>query len=432
MKPRSAPLSVSAAAVDFQGPLDRLRLEPISRLLMAWPVLGAGFLSLLVTSAAMLPVDVVVVAQGKLAVDAPAVVLRPISRAVLIDLPVRPGDRVRRGDILARLDPFIAKAEHAALLAEARKLADEIAWREAELAGQPPPAGANAAALRQTEIQSQEAAQSRAIAALQQVQSNLQAELVALTDQHQIAVDLEQRRLALAERKLGSELDAMAARSSRLAAEIALSAARTRLADTNRQIVSLKDEIAVNKARRQRETAETLSDLRLRADQIAEALGRADRLASLSVLVAPRDGVVVSVAPGGVGTVMTEADAVVTVVPSDAALLAEVTLDSSDLGQVAVGDPVRLKVDAFPWRRHGEATGVIESLAPLSLQPEGGGHARHPVRIRLTALPDRLPPEAALSPGMTLTADVATGTRSLLGFFTDPFARGLAESLREP
>ena len=43
-----------------------------------------------------------------------------------------------------------------------------------------------------------------------------------------------------------------------------------------------------------------------------------------------------------------------------------------------------------------------------------------------------MPQGSALLPGMTLTADIHTGTRSILDYFLDPLLRGFRESFREP
>lgn len=432
---RSPRPSVAAVAKEFQGPLDQLVQEPAPRVLMAWPFLASALLAALGAIAATSPIDVTVVATGRIAADAPPVILKPMVRAVLAELMVKPGDVVREGQTLARLDASMAAADQAALQAEAANVATEIARREAELTGliAAPGEGANGIpALRMAEVHAEETSLRRSIAGLRSSLSIETALIGNLDGQLRIATEVEAIRRDLAARKTGSELEAKAATSVRLGAEVAISAARARQADLERQIAALTDQLVLNAARRKREAAEALSALHLRAKQIAEALQKTKRLAQLSVLTAPRDGTVVSVAPGGLGAVMAESETILAMVPSDAELLAEVTLDSASIGRVAVGDSVRIKIDAFPWRRSGEALGVIESISPLSFDPESGGGARHPLRVRLTAMPSRLAPTARLTPGMTLTADIETGTRSVLDFFLDPLVRGLSESLREP
>jgi len=58
-----------------------------------------------------------------------------------------------------------------------------------------------------------------------------------------------------------------------------------------------------------------------------------------------------------VGSVVREAETLFVMVPRDVALQAEVNVDAKDIGQVAVGQQVRLKFDAFPFQKHGTGLG---------------------------------------------------------------------------
>jgi hemolysin D len=50
----------------------------------------------------------------------------------------------------------------------------------------------------------------------------------------------------------------------------------------------------------------------------------------------------------------------------------------------------------------------------------------------LDAKLDSLPQGARLIPGMTLSAEIKVGTRSVLSYFVSPLTKGLSESIREP
>ena len=93
---------------------------------------------------------------------------------------------------------------------------------------------------------------------------------------------------------------------------------------------------------------------------------------------------------------------------------------------------VDLKVDAFAWRRHGALIGRLIDVSSASFTPDGGNEAQHSARISFAGTLHDLPGGATLLPGMTLEADVKTGTRSVLDYFLDPILRGLHDALREP
>src|SRR5262249_57687395 len=85
---------------------------------------------------------------------------------------------------------------------------------------------------------------------------------------------------------------------------------------------------------------------------VAESLAKAVRMNALVVLTAPADGIVLEVAKRSVGSVLQEAEPLVTLVPTSAALIAEVMINSADVGYTKLGDEVAIKVDSFPYPRH--------------------------------------------------------------------------------
>jgi HlyD family secretion protein len=110
-------------------------------------------------------------------------------------------------------------------------------------------------------------------------------------------------------------------------------------------------------------------------------------------------------------------------------MIADVSVLSADIGQLAPGQDVVLKVDAFPYQQHGLAHGTVRSIAEESAPDPQTGAATHRVQITLTG---PMPRAATLFPGMTVTAEVNVGSRNVLGYFLYPITRGFSESMREP
>ena len=335
MRQRSQP--ITAGALAFQADLDRLVEEPPPFLLRLWPMLGAGLVVALVAIAAMVRIDVVVTATGRLAADAPPIILQPMSRATLRDLLVKPGDMVVAGQLLARLDGTLSQADRDALRVERAALAARLTVIDTE----------------------------------------------AAVDQHLARLDdLAQRQAQAGAALLAFDID------------------------------------------QRRQMTEALADLTPRLAEVDEQLTKAARLASLADLRAPRPGVVLSVAKGGLGSLMAEGEPVVVLVPTDVALIAEIAIRSSEAGSIAIGDPVTLKIDAFAWRRHGSLQGRLQDVSHGTFTPDG----------RATFVGDltALTPGTGLMPGMTVSAEIKTGTRTVLDYFLEPLMRGVNESLREP
>jgi hemolysin D len=135
-------------------------------------------------------------------------------------------------------------------------------------------------------------------------------------------------------------------------------------------------------------------------------------------------------------------------VPRDVPLEAEVNVESRDIAEIAVGQAVRLKFDAFPFQKYGTGSGVVRVISQDSFAPEGknegeGGpsgegtrNASRPfyrVRVEATDLHLRgLSDQVAMIPGMTITAEMKVGRRRVISYFLYPLLRGLDESIREP
>lgn len=430
---------IADGALAFQADLDRLVAEPAPWGLRLWPVLGAGLVAALVIVAALVRIDIVVVATGRLAADAPSVILQPMSRAVLRELLVSPGDMVAAGQVLARLDSTLTDADRAALEVERRALSARMARLQAEAAGVALQAGGADLAL-QVEVMAQRADLAAAQrdqlnAAILSLQQQITAEAEAatgLTERTAIAREIEAMRAALADRQSGSHLAALEARLVRIEADTALAQHFARLDDLGQRLMQAQAALQAFESDRKRLVTEALAEVGPRLAEVEEQLAKAARLRALADLRAPRPGVVLSVAKGGPGSLMAEGEAVVVLVPTDVPLIADIAIKSSEAGTIALGDPVTIKVDAFPWRRNGSLNGVLQDVSHGSFTPEGGTQALHTGRVTLSGDLANLPPGAGLLPGMTLTAEIKTGSRTVLDYFFDPLMRGLNESLREP
>jgi hemolysin D len=451
---RAPARKLAPEAVPFQEDLEEIIQEPPPPLLRGPHYAVALLLLSLVALAGFTTVDMVVVGSGRLAADSPPIVLQPMERAIIRQILVKPGDLVKQGQVLALLDPTFAQSDTASLATQRRALVAQRRRLEAELARQPlaAPESANAdetlQAILYGQRQSQYAAKLRGfdedIGAQQAAIRTAEGAVQMLSQQLAVASDVEGLRAKLLEGQVGSRLQYLGARSQRLQAEQDYTTTRNRIAELTHSLQSRQAERAGFVDDWQRQLLEEMVRLRGELARVEEAQAKAARLQELTTLVAPQDGVVLEVARRSAGSVLREAEALITLVPSNVPLIAEIALQSADIGQARAGDPVVVKIDAFPFQRHGALRGVLQSIAPDSTNwqpgsegaapagmPAGGALHRARVVLEGTAL-QHLPEGARLMPGMTLAAEVKVGARSVLGYFLYPLARGLEESLREP
>lgn len=158
------------------------------------------------------------------------------------------------------------------------------------------------------------------------------------------------------------------------------------------------------------------------------------------VLSAPADAVVLDLAQRSVGSVVREAEPIVTLVPLNVPLEAEVSVSSMDIGRVTVDRHVRIKLDAYPFQKFGTVSGAVRTVSRDTFTPsqqEGmSSHSPAPffkARILLsdTRLKGSSEP-ARLLPGMTVSAEIKVGRRTVISYFLYPLLRGLDDAIKEP
>ena len=438
-RPRTA---VVPEALAFLDPIDRICEERAPRLLCLTHVVAASLFATLLVLAAVVRVDVVVIGTGRLTTDTAPIVLQPMERAILRDMRVKPGDVVTRGQVLATLDPTFARADEASVSGQLRALQSQQRRLEAEAAGttftarEATPENSLQLALhheREAEYRSRLRVFDEECERLRAQLAATEADRAGLLRQLDVSRSVEQMRETLMAHQTGSKLQYLDAMAARLRAE-------RELVETSNRLPQLQHGLQSKLSERQgfveawrREISETLVATRAEAAKLGEALAKAARLNDLVVVTAPEDGVVLEVAQRSGGSVLREAEPLVTITPSHAELIAEVMIGSRDTGYLVPNARAEVKVDAFPYQRHGVLQGRLLSVSEESVSGPGGADAFHRGRIELSAarLSD-LPPGSRPYPGMTVTAELKVGSRRALSYFLSPITRGLQESLREP
>lgn len=161
-----------------------------------------------------------------------------------------------------------------------------------------------------------------------------------------------------------------------------------------------------------------------------EELTKARQKSHLQRLLAPVDGTVQQIAVHTVGGVVEAVRPLMVVVPYGA-LTIEAKVLNKDAGFVRKGQDVAVKLEAFPFTRYGTVPGRIVSIATDAVDDRKLG----PVYVARIALlqstidrGDRVVP---LAPGMTVTADIRTGQRSIMSYLISPIDKARREAGRE-
>lgn len=168
-----------------------------------------------------------------------------------------------------------------------------------------------------------------------------------------------------------------------------------------------------------------------RAALLEQELVKARTREKQQTLTAPVDGTVQQLAVHTIGGVVTPAQALMVIAPSDYQPEIEAILENKDVGFVKVGQHTEVKVETFPFTRYGTLPGTVSFVSKDAVPDDRRGlvfQAR--VKLERATIPvdER---DVTLSPGMAVSAEISTGKQSVLEFFLSPVKRTLGEGLRE-
>ncbi len=381
---------------------------------------------------------------------------------------VQDGQAVKAGDVLIELDPTVNAAErdhlHNDLLAEELNIARmraALAGADDPAADFTPPADADPALVdTQRQLLHNQVAEHRAkVAALARQQAQKEAEqattaatihkLETLIPVIQPRVDI---RKALMDKEVGSKLTYFETLQQLVEQQEELGVQKSRLREAEAAVAAVRE----TRGQAVAEYRHTLSDQLAKAEQkangLAQDLIKAEQKTRLQLLTAPVDGVVQQLAIHTVGGVVTPAQSLLVVVPSDSRLEIEAMVANRDIGFVRSGQEAEIKVDTFNFTRygllHGEVLGVSQDAimrdrqqdrsndralgTPNDSSEPTGQELSYGARISLDRAQIEIDGRTVnLSPGMAVTAEIKTGSRTVLSYLLSPLVRYRQEALRE-
>lgn len=413
-----------------------------------WTMRIIAFLVLSILLVATLgKLDIVVVAQGQLIPDSNVKIVQPAITGVVRDIFVRDGQRVAAGQPLLALDARQATADvvtaHADHLHTALAMARAKALLQAVAADRfiaPVPVPGASELVQQQAVELTRQTWQAYKAKLQGAKDELRARQADLSSTQQEIAKL-QATTPLAQqqadiyRKLAMTKDV--AQVDYLSRERTAEEQAHELKAQRSHALQLVATIHQQQADLSGVTSEFLRDQRLELEKDAKDLvtyqdeeTKAKTRQALMTLTAPVAGTVQQLIVHTVGGVVTTAQALLEIVPSDT-LRVKATIENRDVGFVHVGQPVVVKVAAFPYTHYGYLTGTVTELANDAAQDKKRGSV-FVVYVRLSSNKMHIDQQwVTLTPGMAVSAEITTGRRRVISYFMGPLIQHAQESLHE-
>ena len=210
-----------------------------------------------------------------------------------------------------------------------------------------------------------------------------------------------------------------------------LASQKSTLQQITQAIKQAEDERTLNTQTIKRDTLDVLRQANEQIGQLEPEAAKAEQRKQLLTLTAPVDGTVQQLAMHTIGGVVTAAQPIMVIVPSEDKLEIEAIVPNKDIGFVQVGQDVVVKIESFPYTRYGYLTGKVKTVSFDAVENKDLGL----VYTALVSLDkDTLNIEGKpvrLDAGMNATAEIKTGKRSVISYLLSPLQTKVDESLRE-
>jgi membrane fusion protein, hemolysin D len=442
---------------DFLPALQRVQEKPPSPLgrRLLWTVLA--LVAATIAWAVVARLDVVAVADGKLVPAGYLKIVQPTEQGVVKEILVREGQAVREGQVLMHMDSAISDADGQALAINYHALRLGLRRIDAQLAGHalereasdPVEQFTQAVAQYRANVSAYESALAQERSALVRAREELasaeqiEAKLIAVLPHYR---DQERAFEKLTREGYAGRLLYTDKRRERIEREQDLrnqahviNAAKANIAQSEKRLAQIS---ADYRRSLQSERAEIVPQLERARGELAKQAHRHELLE----LRAPQDGIVKDLATHTPGTVVAPGTILMTIVPRDERLRAEIWVSNDDIGFVRAAQPTRLKLAAFQFQKFGMLDGeVIQVSADASESPNpntrsgslaGRERAVAPLAFRaLVELKSQFLESDGrrytLAPGMQVIAEIHLGERSVLEYLLSPVQKAFQEAGRE-
>jgi hemolysin D len=404
--------------------------------------------------------DVVAVTHGKLVPQTFVKVVQPAEAGIVREILVIEGARVREGEVLVRMDTRISDADVRTLHAELARKRLQLRRIEAELSGKPlqrtsadPPelvsqVEAQLEAHRQAYLDSlgaEQAVKRRAehdLGGAREIESKLAQTTPIFREQEKAWIELAKEGFA-------GRLLVLDRQRTRIEAEQELKAQSRTIEGLKATIAQAEKRIAQIQSNYRQQLHNERAEAEALAAKLEQDWDKQQHRHALLELKAPQAGVVKELATHTAGSVLAPGSVVLTLVPQDEPLLAEVWVASADAGFVRAGQKARVKLATYPFQKYGTIEGLVKQVSADAQDRKGSEAAVHEAGARegsargtgelayralvelkseLRAIEGR---RLDLVAGMLVDAEVNLGRRTVLEYLVSPLQKVSAEAARE-
>jgi HlyD family secretion protein len=448
--------SADAGALDFAPAILRAQHEnatPLPRIVL---YIALALFGVMLAWACFGRLDIIAVAQGKLIPSSYVKIVQPAESGVLREILVGDGQEVKAGQVLLRMDTQVTDADQATVETDLLLRRLQLRRIESEMAG----VAFTAQPGERPDLIQQVSAQ--ALANRRAYESQLESERAALAKSEQdlrAAMDMESRlkqtvpiyqeteaaHQNLAKEGFISRLALLDKTRERIEKEQELKAQTHQVASLHAGIEQSRKRLAQITSTYRQQLQNERSEANGQRLKLEQESGKQAYRRNLMELRAPQDGIVKDLATHTAGTVVSPGTILLSLVPRNDPVKAEVWVTNEDAGWVEVNQKVKVKLTAFPFNKYGMVNGYVEYVSPDAAElpdtrerdrKDTREHVMPPSGFRALVVLDspyleRDGKKFQVTAGMVVSAEVNLGSRTVMEYLLSPVEKVSREAGRE-
>jgi HlyD family secretion protein len=449
--------TAGTGALDFSPAILRLQRQPPSPLPRLVLYLIAGLFAGLLIWSLVGRLDIIAVAPGRLVPSSYVKVVQPADAGIIKEILVREGDLVRKDQILVRMDASLTQADSRQVQTQLQSAGMQLRRIDAELAGTEPASEPqdDPTLFQQmlAQYRARRQAQADALATERAMYARVEQDLRGAQEQEAklakmlpIYEDQERSWRQLVDEGFAGRLQAEERRRLRIDAEQELKARRAAMEGYRATLQQSRQRLAQIESTYRQQLYNERVELEAQYQRLRQEWEKQLHRNELLELKAPQDGIIKDLATHTEGAVLQPGTVLMTIVPADEPLRAEVWVDNRDRGFVREGQPVKVKIAPYPFQKYGMVDGVVKTVsADATEAPQRGAGAadagngagqtaayqfRSIVELKSQTLEsDGI--RHKLMPGMQVDAEISLGDRSVMEYLLSPVRKAFHEAGRE-
>jgi len=391
-------------------------------------------------------IDKIVKAQGKLITTGQEIVVRPLVDSIVKSIDIRVGQVVKKDQKILTLDPTFAQSDLGQVNIRIEYAKAAIYRAQCELnhgnyvIPKKDPYGMgmlqyNIFKQRTSAFNAKMQSFDSQILSAREASRSASVQLAEVKNQIEYADQIRKMRQEVYADGYDTRLNLLQAENEYSKYKVQAESLQNTIAKSNTEIRQLESEkdVFINEWRKDLSTeiAKNSSE----ADTNVQQFAKAELYSQLVEMTVPQDSVVLEVGHISVGSVAKTGEALVKLVPLNEPIEAEARISPQDVGFIRQGDACKIKIDAFPFQKHGELKGVLKSIGEDTTndparQNEGPYYLGR-ITLKSTEL-KKVPKDTRLIPGMSLSVEIVVGERTVISYILYPMISMFDESIREP